>query len=605
MASPLLLLKDIGLSFGEKTLFENLDISIFKGDKISLVGRNGAGKSTLLKVIAGIIEPDLGSRSVQTACRATYMAQEPDFSKFTNLNEFVLSSLSEEERLSLAFDHIAEIMAEELELDLKREPKKCSGGEKRKAALIKAILPCPDLLLFDEPTNHLDITSIEWLENKLKTFNGAIIVISHDKAFLKNLTDHTFWLDRGMVRSLDKGFEFFEEWQEQVLADEELERHKFDRLIESEMSWLHKGVTARRKRNMGRLRRLKEMREVRRNQIKTPQNVKIEISSGETSGKIAIEATGVSKSYGDRNLINNFTTRILRGNKIGIIGKNGIGKSTLIKILCGDVIPDTGNVKLGTNLTPVYIDQNRAELDEGKNIWEILCDKNDQINVRGTYRHVVGYMKDFLFDPAMAKTPVKALSGGERNRLLLAKHLAKETNLLILDEPTNDLDIETLELLEDVLSEYDGTLLLISHDRDFLDAIVESTIVFEGNGKITEYCGGYSDYLIQRNNIEEPSKKATPTKTASEKPQNDVQPKAKTKLSFNEKRDLEILPKKIEELQAKLTDLEKELSDPNLFNKSPDKFNQYTEDMSKYQEELDKAEERWLELEILKEELGL
>ncbi len=601
MAPPLLTLTEMTLRFGANPLFKGVDLAIGSTDRISLVGRNGAGKSTLMKIIHGTVEPDSGERFIQPGCHVTYLEQDPDLSWYKTAHDYVASGLvssSEHDKFQV------DIMLAEIGLDAEMATDTISGGEKRRAAIARALVSETDILLLDEPTNHLDIATIEWLEEKLKAWRGALVLISHDRAFLNNLTNTTFWLDRGIVRRLDKGFSHFENWSETILEQEATERAKLDKLIEKETDWSHKGITARRKRNMGRMRNLWELREKRASQIAVTGSVRIATDSGKTSGKKVIEAHKISAAYGDNIILKDFSIKILRGDRVGIIGPNGAGKTTLLKLLTGQKNPDQGSVKLGTNLEATFLDQNRSLIKDTATVWETLSDGSDHIMVRGHPQHIISYLKDFLFDASQAHSPVGSLSGGEKNRLLLAKTLAQPTNLLILDEPTNDLDMDTLDLLQDVLSDYDGTLLLVSHDRDFLDRLVTSTIAMEGNGDVREYPGGYSDYARQRKNrIDAPKHKNDPKPAKSKQDKAEKYQKTK-KLSYKHQYALENLPKEIEQLTLTIADLEIKLASPDLYSKDPARFTQYTKELEKLSLDLEAKEEEWLELEILKEELN-
>lgn len=500
---PILTIKGARLSFGTNELFTNVELYINRGDKISLVGRNGCGKSTLLKVIARDIEPDAGEIFVQPGVKVSYMPQDPDFSGYATLREVVLSGLPEHER---GQEYRADILIEQFDIRAAQSPEQSSGGERKKAALAKALINEPDILLLDEPTNHLDMPTIEKLEKIIADFRGAVILISHDRMFLSNTSRTTFWLDRGILRRNNKGFRYFEEWQEQVIDQEIIEQKYLNKKIEEETEWLHKGVTARRKRNQGRLRRLQQLRQERREQIRQIGSVKLEVEEGELRSKMVIEAKHVCKAFGDREIVKDFSTRIIKGNKIGIVGPNGAGKTTLIKLLTKRLEPDSGHVRIGKNLEEAYFDQNRLTLDPKKTLWKTLCNEGDHIFVRGSYRHVVAYLKDFLFRPDQAQCPVSALSGGEKNRLMLAVALAQPSNFLVLDEPTNDLDMDTLDLLQEVLDEYEGTILLVSHDRDFIDRVVTSVIYMPGDGSVSEHAGSYSD-LLEKLKSKIPAKK--------------------------------------------------------------------------------------------------
>ncbi|HET6467583.1 MAG TPA: ABC-F family ATP-binding cassette domain-containing protein, partial [Geminicoccaceae bacterium] len=482
MPPPLLALKGATLRLARQLLFDAIDVGVGRGDRICLVGRNGSGKSTLLRVLAGLQELDAGERFVQPRTAIAYLPQEPAFEPDVALADEVLAGLPAGERLAAA-RYRAEIVIEQLQLDPEARTGTLSGGETRRLAIAKTLVGEPDILLLDEPTNHLDVATIEWLEGELQAFAGGLVVISHDRMFLTRLSRTTWWLDRGRLREAPHGFAGFEAWSEQVLAAEEAELQRIDKRIQSELLWVHKGVTARRKRNMGRLRNLAVLREERRNRLLPTGSVRLEAERGRTGGRLVIEAEGIAKRFGERTIVERFGTRILRGDRVGIIGPNGAGKTTLLRLLTGELAPDAGTVRLGTHLEIARYDQNRARLDPERSPWATLCpDGGDQVVVRGRPQHVAGYLRDFLFRDEQLRTPVKALSGGERNRLLLALILAAPSNLLILDEPTNDLDMDTLDLLEEALADYEGTLLLVSHDRDFLDRLVTSTIAFEAPG---------------------------------------------------------------------------------------------------------------------------
>jgi ATP-binding cassette subfamily F protein uup len=599
---PLLTLKNIRLGYGGHPLFSGVDCAVGPRDRISLVGRNGSGKSTLLKVIAGQIEPEDGEVFTQPGVRVAYLPQEPSLAGFATVHDYVCDGLGPEQA---GESHRADILLDEVGIDAQAAPSTLSGGEARRAAIARHLVSAPDILLLDEPTNHLDLPTIQWLEDKLLAFRGAFIVISHDRAFLSRLTGVTFWLDRGVVRRLDAGFARFDDWSEEILEREAVETAKFDKLIAQETAWSRQGIKARRTRNMGRLRALQDMRRQRAAMIARTGSVTLEADSGPTSGKLVVEAEGIAKSFDGRPVLAPFSTRILRGDKIGIIGPNGAGKSTLLKMLTGALDPDEGTIRLGTKLEMVYLDQARSALDPAKTIWDTLADSGgDSINVRGRLKHVVGYMRDFLFDERQARSPVGSLSGGERNRLLLAKALARPSNFLILDEPTNDLDMDTLDLLQELLADYDGTLLLVSHDRDFLDRVVTSTIAFEGHGVAREYPGGYSDYEAQR---PRPTAAAAdrPAAAAADKPAarpEKAKPKG-GKLSYKHQRALEDLPHRMRALETEIAALESTLADPDLFRRDPARFQATSATLQARQADLAAAEEAWLEIELLREDL--
>ena len=598
---PILTIKGARLSFGTNELFTNVELYINRGDKISLVGRNGCGKSTLLKVIARDIEPDAGKIFVQPGVKVSYMPQDPDFSGYATLREVVLSGLPEHER---GQEYRADILIEQFDIRAAQSPEQSSGGERKKAALAKALINEPDILLLDEPTNHLDMPTIEKLEKIIADFRGAVILISHDRMFLSNTSRTTFWLDRGILRRNNKGFRYFEEWQEQVIDQEIIEQKYLNKKIEEETEWLHKGVTARRKRNQGRLRRLQQLRQERREQIRQIGSVKLEVEEGELRSKMVIEAKHVCKAFGDREIVKDFSTRIIKGNKIGIVGPNGAGKTTLIKLLTKRPEPDSGHVRIGKNLEEAYFDQNRLTLDPKKTLWKTLCNEGDHIFVRGSYRHVVAYLKDFLFRPDQAQCPVSALSGGEKNRLMLAVALAQPSNFLVLDEPTNDLDMDTLDLLQEVLDEYEGTILLVSHDRDFIDRVVTSVIYMPGDGSVSEHAGSYSD-LLEKLKSKIPAKKENKKEAL---PKKEETPKSETKktgrLSYNQQRLLEILPGKISELEKQIGDTEAALSNSSLYTENPEKFDALTKQLEELKAELEKSENQWLEIEMLRESIG-
>ena len=609
MAPPLININDIHLTFGGNDLFSDVSFAIGERDRLCLVGRNGGGKSTLLKIIAGEIEADGGERFVQPGCKVAYLNQEPKFDGYDTVEEFVLSALDAHEE---EYSYRSDMLLASVSIDPMADPKQLSGGEGRRAAIARALIADPQVLLLDEPTNHLDLPTIEWLEGEIKNFRGAVVVISHDRAFLNAVSNGVLWLDRGVMHQGKLNFAKFEEWSEEIYRKESEERAKLDKLIAKETVWSVQGISARRKRNQGRLRRLYDMREQRSAQVDRIGNVSLAADTGGTSGKVVIEATDIAKSFGDRLIISDFSTRILRGDKVGIIGPNGAGKTTLLKMLTGQIEPDHGTIKIGTNLNASYFDQKRIALDDSMTLWDTLCDiGGDQVMVRGNPRHVVSYLRDFLFDEKQARSPVGALSGGERNRLLLAKQLAKPTNLLIMDEPTNDLDMDTLDLLQEMLADYEGTLLLVSHDRDFLDRVVTSSIVMEGDGTATEYPGGYSDYIAQRKLSAAPvladEKFGSPTGKGSKKAAQPTadKPKPTGKMSYKDQREYDILPEKNAKLEAEIAALEADLSDGTLFTTDPAAFQKKVDRLTAARGQLETGEERWLELEMLREELGL
>ena len=597
MAAPLLALRDIRTVFADQVLISAASFALAAGDRLCLVGRNGSGKSTLLRIAAGLTEADGGEIFRQPGTRIAYLEQVPDFGGAVSVLDYAISGGAEEHKAAAALD--------ELKLSPSANPATLSGGEGRKAALARVLAEEPDILLLDEPTNHLDLPSIEWLESRLSQFRGAFILISHDRTFLRRLAAGCLWLDRGMVRRLDKGFTAFEEWAEQILAEEKVTQHKLDKLIEQETQWSREGISARRTRNQGRLKRLHAMRKERAAQVQQAGRAELAAESGQASGSLVVEAADVTKAWpqpdgSERVAVRSFSTRIMRGDKVGIIGPNGAGKTTLLKILTGALQPDSGHVRLGTNLTPVYIDQSRASLNPEATLWDTLCEcGGDQVMVRGRPRHVVSYLRDFLFRESQARQPVKALSGGEQCRLLLARALAKPSNLLVLDEPTNDLDMETLDLLQEMLSDYDGTVLLVSHDRDFLDRVVTSVVALDGEGNAEEYPGGYSDWQRQHKERARPGQKQAPA--AAPKTE---RAKAQTKLSYKDARALEDLQKRMPQLESEISDAERALADPDLYTRDAEAFHKLSAGLDRLKAELAAAEERWLELELKREELA-
>jgi ATP-binding cassette subfamily F protein uup len=596
--APLLQLTDISLTFGGEPVFHDLSLVVQPGDRVALVGRNGSGKSTLMKVMAGLVEPDRGLRVVTPGISVGYMEQEPDMVGFTTLGDYAASLLDPAEAYRV------EMAGEGLKFDPARPVSTASGGERRRAALAKLMAEAPDLMLLDEPTNHLDIEAIAWLENELRETRKGFVLISHDRAFLRELTRATLWIDRGMTRRQEKGFENFEAWRDKVWDDEDQQRHKLDRKIKSEARWAVEGISARRKRNQGRVRALAELRAERSSQIRRQGTAAMAFDSGPTSGRKVIEAVDISKAYGDKLILQKFSIKILRGDRVAFVGPNGVGKTTLLKMLLKEIEPDSGAVTHGTNLVPAVFDQARAQLDPEMTLWESLTGdadmrvsgQADQVLVRGQPRHVVAYLKDFLFDERQARAPVKSLSGGEKARLLLAKLMARESNLLVLDEPTNDLDIETLDLLQELLDDFDGTVLLVSHDRDFLDRVATTTIAMEGDGRATTYAGGWSDYRAQRgaDAAMEADKKVNKTDTKA--PELKQSKAAVTRLSFTEKHRLEELPAVMARLAAEIGKLEELLSDAALFTREPVKFKKATEALTTRQSALAEAEEEWLAL---------
>ena len=597
---PLLQLKDIALTFGGTPLLSGAELSVSTGERVSLVGRNGSGKSTLLKIAAGLVEPDRGTIFVQPGAIVRYLQQEPDFSGYATTLAYVESGLKGNDD-----PYIARTLVEELGLTGEEDPAHLSGGEARRASLARALAPSPDILLLDEPTNHLDLTTIEWLERDLDSRRTAMVIISHDRRFLSTLSRQTVWLDRGATRRIERGFEHFEEWRDMLLAEEEREQHKLDRKIAAEEHWMRYGVSGRRKRNMRRVGALQELRENRRTYRGAAGDATITAGAAAPSGALVIEAKDISKRYGDRAIVSDFSIRIQRGDRIGIVGPNGTGKTTLINLLTGVSEPDSGTVRLGSTLAVATLNQHRDSLDPNVTVRDALTGGDgDTVMVNGQPKHVIGYMKDFLFSAEQARTPLGKLSGGERGRLMLAQALAKPSNLLVLDEPTNDLDMETLDVLEDMLGDYPGTVLLISHDRDFLDRLVSGVIVPEGDGRWTEYAGGYSDMLAQRGADLVREGKAAAPKAAKAPAAASPSAAPKRKLAFKEKHALETLPKTIATLNKKAADLQAKLGDPQFYIRDRTGFEKATTDLAETQRKIAAAEEQWLELEILREELA-
>lgn len=600
--TPIFALKNVHLSFGTHSLFQGLNIYVGKGDKICLIGRNGSGKSTLLKVIAGQMEPDIGERFVQPNTKIAYMPQEEDFSRYNTLKDVILSGLSDTHKDET---YKADILIDALDISAMQNPHTASGGERKKAALARALIGEPDLLLLDEPTNHLDIATIEKLEKIIQDHTGAVIVISHDRRFLTKISNSTIWLDRGIAHLSDKGYDCFEEWQEQIINQEIIEQKNLNKRIAEETEWLHKGVTARRKRNMGRLRRLQQLRLERKEQIKQTASVNLQIDKGLIQSKMITEAKKISKSFGDRTLIQDFSIRILRGNKIGIVGPNGAGKTTLIKLLTKRLDPDSGSVRIAKNLEEAYFDQNRISLDPNKTLWKTLCPEGDHIFVRGHFRHVVSYLKDFLFTSAQANTPVNALSGGEKNRLMLAVALAKPSNFLVLDEPTNDLDMDTLDLLQEVLDEYEGTVLIVSHDRDFLDKVATSLLYMSGNGTVIEHVGTYTQLLDNLKQAENKQKNTNRSEKTAKSQNTVTKPEKSTthknKLTFTEAHLLKELPDKIDKQTTLVQQIQQKLEQPDIYTDT-EKLLTTTRQLHQAQKALEELENTWLELQIKAEE---
>ncbi len=600
MAPPLLTLKDIHLTFGGTPLLEGADITVAPGDRICLVGRNGSGKSTLLKIAAGMIEPDQGERFAHPNASIRYLPQEADFTGFATTRAYVEAGLAPTDDT-----YLADYMLSEFALTGEEDPATISGGEARRAALARVLVSRPDVLLLDEPTNHLDLPVIEWLESELKSVKSAIVLISHDRRFLENLSRSTVWIDRGVARRLEQGFAAFEDWRDKVLEEEELERHKLDRKIVRENQWMHGGVTGRRKRNVRRVRDLRDMRQSVREQRQVTGNVRLDVAEGGISGRLVAETKKISKSFGDRSIVTDLSLRVMRGDRLGLIGPNGAGKTTILKLLTGAIDPDAGSVRLGTNLELVALDQKRDELNPNWTVAEALTGgRGDQVVINGKARHVASYMKDFLFQPEQRLTPLRVLSGGERARLMLARALAKPSNVLVLDEPTNDLDLETLDLLQELLADYPGTVLLVSHDRDFLDRVVTSVLSPDDTGQWTEYPGGYSDMLASRKKLRAARNGADTSAHDDEPPRHAAIPAsspmvktAQRKLSFKEKHALESLPSEIVKLEREIKSLNQKLADGDLYSKDRAMFDKATARLSAAQAELEALEVKWLELE--------
>ncbi len=599
---PLLQLSDVSLGYGGNPLFSGLRLIVQPEDRLALVGRNGCGKSTLLKVMAGQVEPDAGAVITSPGASIGFMEQDPDMTGFDTLGAFAARNLADGE------DYRVRIAAEGLKFEPEMAVATASGGERRRAALAGLLAQAPELMLLDEPTNHLDIEAISWLENHLQKSPSAFVVISHDRAFLRATTRSTLWLDRGQLRRHDKGFGEFEAWRDKLWEEEDQTRHKLNRKIKSEARWAVEGISARRKRNQGRLRALADLRSQRRDMITRQGRAGMVLDAGQKSGKLVIEAQEIFKSFDGRPIISGFSTRILRGDRVALVGPNGAGKTTLLKILIKKLAPDKGTVRLGTNLVIAQFDQNRSGLNENASLWDNLVSdpdmrvsgQADQVMVRGQPRHVVGYLKEFLFDEEQARAPVRSLSGGEKSRLLLARLMARESNLLVLDEPTNDLDVETLDLLQELLANYDGTALIVSHDRDFLDRTATVTLAMEGDGTVATYAGGWSDYRAQRTG----PPKAAPgcAKSRGQKKPGPQQkpaqaPEAAPRLSFTQAHRLKELPDEIARLEAEIAKLSEALSQGDLYSSDPARFQRFSNALSQRQRALDAAEAEWLDLE--------
>lgn len=598
MSAPLIQLSEVSLGFGKHDIFKNIDLVLNKGERTCLVGRNGSGKSTLLKLIAGKIVPDAGHVAVQKGIQVSLMEQDPDLSSFSTLGDFAASKLSSNEMYKI------EAISNGLKLNLRQEVKFASGGEIRRAALAKIIAETPDLMLLDEPTNHLDIESIQWLEDLLRNLKCGIVIISHDRAFLRAVSKTTLWLDRGILRRNEKNFADFEDWRDKTWAEEDARNHKLKRRIKEESVWAVEGISARRKRNQGRLKALKELKLENDLQIKRQETAKMSFQSGEISGRKVLEAKSISKKIDGKPICGKFSVTISRGERIALVGANGVGKTTLLNILFRDLSPDEGSIKRGTNLSIANFEQDKGSLNMDASLQENLAGdpeialpgRADQILVKGIPRHVAGYLKEFLFDPSALRAPVRSLSGGEKSRLILAKLMAKKSNLLLLDEPTNDLDIETLDLLQEILCEYDGTIILISHDRDFVEQVATRVLFFEGNGKIIDFTGGYRSYLNNRS--VDKSRKNTDRKSVKSKTMMDLHAKKKNvNLSFTDHHRLREIPREVERLELEIKKLEDFLSIDDLYLSDQKKFDKASTALAERELKLDEIMEEWLLLE--------
>jgi ATP-binding cassette subfamily F protein uup len=603
MSAPILAYENLGLVQGNGWLFRNLDLFIGARDRLALIGRNGAGKTTLLKCLAGLVETDEGRRTIQPGTKVVMLEQDPQVTGFATLRDFALTGKD------APAAHEVEAIADQIGLDLDRPADTASGGERRRAAIARALAMDPDVLLLDEPTNHLDLAGIEWLEEWLGRYTGAFIVISHDRTFLTRLTSSTFWLDRGQMRRAEVGYRGFEAWTEQVYAEEERNAQRLDAKLKLEFHWLERGVTGRRRRNQGRLAKLGEMRAARAAMLGPPGTANLGLATDDVRTKMVIEAKDVTKRFGERTIIRDFSLRIQRGDRIGVVGANGAGKTTLLRLLTGELAPDEGKITLAKTLAGVMIDQQRRLLDPAKTVRDILADGGDWIEVRDVKKHIQGYLKEFLFEPGLVDAKIGSLSGGERSRLLLAREFARRSNLLVLDEPTNDLDMETLDLLQEVIADYDGTVLIVSHDRDFLDRTVTITLGLDGSGKVDIVAGGYEDWQKQKAQARAPRAMRAPAKAGAlasglrPSPEHDV-PVKRTKLTYKDQRDYDLLPARIEELDAAIARDEALLSDHDLYLRDPKAFEALTAAIEAAKAEREAAEERWLELAEQVEALG-
>jgi ATP-binding cassette subfamily F protein uup len=618
MPPPILSYEGLGLVQGEGWLFRGIDIQVAPSDRLALIGRNGAGKTTLLKCLASMIDTDEGRRSIVPGTKVVLLEQDPDVSGHETLADWVFAGED------APTHYHADAIAGQLGIDLGISTASASGGERRRAAIVRALARKPDVLLLDEPTNHLDLTAIDWLEIWLGRFSGAFIVISHDRTFLSRLTKSCIWLDRGKLRRAEIGFGGFDAWTEAVYAEEARAADKLDAKLKLELHWLERGVTARRRRNQGRLTKLHEMRAQRAAMLGPQGNARLALAKDDVKTKTVIDAEHVTKAYGDRVIIRDFSLRIQRGDRIGIVGANGAGKTTLLKLLTGEIQPDTGVVKQAKTLNGIVIDQQRKLMAPDKRVREVLAEGGDWIDVRGHRTHIKGYLKQFLFDPSLSEAPVGSLSGGERSRLLLAREFARASNLLVLDEPTNDLDLETLDLLQEVIADYDGTVLIVSHDRDFLDRTVTVTLGLDGSGKVDVVAGGYEDWVRKRYQEHRPSRSPAKSRdgtvprtvphardgvqgAASAAPVGPPGPRpapGNKKLSFKDQRDLDRLPAEIERLEASIAADEQALHDPDLFARDPKNFAELTARIARHRAEVEAAELRWLEVAELAEALA-
>lgn len=613
-ATLLLSVQNAAIAFGKKVLFEDLSFNILEGDKICLVGRNGAGKSTLMNIIMGTLPLDGGERFQLQGTTIGYLQQEAHFKPGQTVEQFVFEGLEEENQNELHAYKVEGII-EPLQLSPTARMDSLSGGQLRRAAIARALVEEPDILLLDEPTNHLDLHIIEWLENYLKGYRGALLCISHDRTFLENISDKIFWLDRGRVRVCPKGFAYFDEWSTQLIEHEQRELHNRQKAVELEVEWASRGVKARRKRN---IRRLEQMKEARA-KLKLDANAlkrmlaKIEWTPAdvEQSSQVIVEFHRVGKYFTDdngknRTILDKFNLRVMRGDRIGIVGANGSGKTTFLRLLVGEMKPDNGTVKLAKDLTFSYFDQKRKDLNHEHSLWRTLCPNGgDYIDVMGKQRHVCGYLKDFLFDPQQATDAVATLSGGQKNRLMLAKIMANPGSFLILDEPTNDLDMDTLDMLEDMLASYTGTLFVVSHDRDFLDQTVSKILAFEGEGHIEACLGGYRDYLAmkaKRDGREEAEETARAKKSSSKSAPTPEPPSAlpAARMSYKLIYELEQLPGRIAKLEEEITLLESQLADASFYMKEPEAFDRASRRHPQAKKDLAAAEQRWLELEEMR-----